>query len=121
MSYTFFMWNENNYAYVEAYLAPNQPVHTLKIPMEELYHAEVSYILDSEVWSDEDENFEHYKEMEWNEFSAGATPKLVSWWLATLPYTNRKNRRKTWIPKNKKELFWNWLKSLTVLLRTNEN
>lgn len=120
MSYTFYAWNENGYAHVEAYLAPNQPVHTLKVPMENLYHQEVAYILDSEDWTDEDENYYHYKEMEWNEFSAGDTPKMVSWWLATLPHTN-KNRRKTWIPKTTKELFWKWLRSLSVLLRTSKS
>lgn len=121
MNIEFYSWNENGYAIVEAYAGTNRPVHTLKVPMEQLYHEEVSYILDSEDWSDESENYEHTFETDWNNFAAGDTPKLVAWWLATLPEARPKNRRRSWTPRKNKTLFWNWLRSLTVLVKMKRN
>lgn len=96
MTYRFHAWNEGDYAHIEAYSSPTKPVHTLKVPMQTLYTEEVSYILNTEDWSDESEDFQHYWEADWNEFSAGDTPKLVSWWLSMLPETMKRKRSRTW-------------------------
>jgi len=112
MEYTFFTYNENGYAVAEAYVGKNQPVHTLKLPLQEFYAEEVAYILDNEDWMDDAENYEHYKEMDWNGFTAGNTPPLVKWWLASLPTPTRKQRRESWIEPSKSTPLWKWLLGL---------
>jgi hypothetical protein len=75
--------------------------YSLIIPMRALYKHEVSYVLDREEWDADAEDNHYYVTYEHNEFLAGNTPKLVSWWVASLPgvQAHYRSRRELWTYK----------------------
>jgi len=97
MSGTFYSYNKDDQAVVEYYISSNRPLYKMSFPMIEYWHKEVSYILDAEEWSDEQEDYYYYKEWNEEEFFAGKTPKLIADWRKALPKANTKNRRTTWL------------------------
>ena len=101
MKRRFYCYNKDDQAVVEAYVGPNQPIYKMSLPMIEYWHKEVSYILDNEDWSDEDEEFEHYKEFTEEEFFAGDTPRLIAKWRKALPQLSNKQRRTNWLEPKK--------------------
>lgn len=97
--YQFSTYNASGYAVAEAYVnGDSLPSYTIKVPMGRLYAKEVSYILDCEEWDATAKDLTYSKVFDHNEFLAGDTPLLVSWWVSSLPNTTSyfKMRRKNW-------------------------
>lgn len=102
-TYKFQSYNERGYAVIEATHSFDDYIYTLRVPMQPKHHQEVSYILDTEDWEDwETDTYQYSKIFDsYEEFVAGNTPMLVSWWVSLLPNTTThwNMRRRKWTLK----------------------
>lgn len=101
-TYSFTVTNKDAHAVVVASVPEEELMsYSLIVPMRDLYKHEVSYVLDREDWDADAEDEEYRITYEHNEFLAGNTPKLVSWWVASLPgvQAHYRSRRELWTYK----------------------
>jgi hypothetical protein len=122
-AYQFHAYNQAGHATVEAFVEGEVfPTYTLTVPMTRLYKGEVAYILDAEEW-DASKPDGYYKiDYTHSAFTGGETPKLISWWVNSLP-NNRsyfKMRRRNWqrhLRQQLRRLYSQLVGSLSRLLK----
>lgn len=119
-TYNFTVTNEDAHAIVVASVPEEELMsYSLIIPMRAFYKHEVSYALDREEWNADAEDHHYYVTYEHNEFLAGNTPKLISWWVASLPgvQAHYRSRRKPWSYKYSRR-FTRLVNNLLVSLKS---
>ena len=98
-TYEFTVTNQDAHTVVVASVPEEELMsYSLIIPMRTLYKHEVSYALDREEWDADARDNDYYVTYEHNEFLQGNTPKLISWWVASLPgvQAHYRSRRESW-------------------------